>query len=68
MWTLINKSVLVAQSGPTLWDPMDCSPPSYSVHGILQATMEWVAFPFSRRSRPRDQIQVSCMAGRFSTI
>ena len=30
-------SVLVAQSSPTLCDPMDCSPPSSSVHGILQA-------------------------------
>ena len=32
-----------------LCDPMDCSPPGSSVHGILQArTLEWVAFPFSR--------------------
>ena len=28
---------LVAQSCPTLWDPTDCSPPGFSVHGILQA-------------------------------
>ena len=28
----------VAQSCPTLWDPMDCSPPGSSVHGILQAS------------------------------
>ena len=35
---------------------MDCSPPSSSVHGILQARiLEWVANPFSRESsRPRD--------------
>ena len=87
-----------------LWDPMD-----YTVHGILQArTLEWVAFPFSRRSSPpqglspglryyrwilyqlspkgspripewvaypfssgssrsRNQIGVSCIAGRFFT-
>ena len=39
-------SVCVAQSCPTLCDPMD-----YTVHGILQARiLEWVAFPFSRRS------------------
>ena len=39
------------QSCPTLWDPMDCSPPGSSVHGILQAgTLEWVAIPFSRGS------------------
>ena len=37
--------------------------------GILQARiLEWVAFPFSRgSSQPRDQTQVSCIAGRFST-
>ena len=45
------------QLGPTLCDPMDCSPPGSSVHGILQArTLEWVAFPFSHgSSRPRDR-------------
>ena len=37
---------LVTQSYPTLHDPVDCSPPGSSVHGILQASMlEWVAFP-----------------------
>ena len=36
------------QSCPTLWDPMDCSLPGFSVHGILQArTLEWVAISFS---------------------
>ena len=50
----------VAQSCPTLNDPMDCSPPGSSVHGIFQVPLsmeisrqecwrrEWVAFPFSR--------------------
>ena len=59
----------VAQSCPTLCDPVDCSLPGSSVHGILQARMlEGVAFPFSRgSSRPRDQTQVSCIAGRFFT-
>ena len=34
----------VAQSCPTLWDPMDCSLPGFSIHGILQARiLEWVA-------------------------
>ena len=34
----------VAQSCPTLYNPMDCSPPGSSVHGILQARiLEWVA-------------------------
>ena len=37
------------QSCPILCDPMDCSPPGFSVHGILQARiLEWVAMPFSR--------------------
>ena len=36
------------QSCPTLCDPMDCSPPGFSVHGILQArTLEWGAISFS---------------------
>ena len=48
----------VAQSCPTLWDPVDCSPPGSSVHGSLQARMmEWIAIFFSRgSSRPRDPI------------
>ena len=53
-----------------LWDPMACSLPSPSVHGILQARMlEWVAIPFSRgSSQPRDQTQVSLTAGGFLTL
>ena len=41
--------VLVAQSCLTLYIPMDCSPPSFSVHEFLQARIvEWVAIPSSR--------------------
>ena len=41
--------VLATQSSPTLRDPMDCSSPGQSVHGILQARkLEWVSIPFSR--------------------
>ena len=41
----------VAQSCPTLCDPVDCSSPGSSVHGILQARiLEWVAIPSSRGS------------------
>ena len=49
---------------------IDCSLPGPSVHGILRATiLDWVAIPFSRGySQPRDRTQVSCIAGRFSTI
>ena len=64
---LISVCVLVAQSCPTLCDPMDCSPPGSSVHGILQAgTLGWVATSFSRgSSRPRDQTCVSCITGKY---
>ena len=57
------------QSCPILWDPMDCSLPDSSVHGILQARiLEWVPVPSSRgSSQPRDQIQVSRISGRFFT-
>ena len=51
-------------------DPMDCSPPGSSVHGVSQARiLEWVAIPLSRgSSQPGDQTWVSCIAGRFFTI
>ena len=51
---------LVAQSCPTLCDPMDCSRPGSSAHGILQArVLEWVATPFSRgSSQPRDRTPI----------
>ena len=59
--------VLVAHLCLTLCDPMDCSLPGSSVHGILQARiLEWVAIPFSRgSSRTGDQTPVSHIAGRF---
>ena len=60
----------VAQSCPTLCNPMDCSLPGSSVPGILQAgILEWVAISFSRRSpQPRDWTWVSRIAGRRFTI
>ena len=43
--------MLVAQLCPILCNPMDCSLPGSSVHGILQArVLEWVVIPFSRGS------------------
>ena len=56
----------VAQSCPTLCDPVDCGLPDSSVHGILQArVLEWGATAFSRgSSQPRDQTQVSRIGGR----
>ena len=50
-------------------DPIDCSLPGSSVHGIFQATiLEEVTISFSRGSSwPRDRTHVSCLAGRFFT-
>ena len=60
----------VAQWCPSLCDPMDCSLPGSSVHGIFQArVLEWVAIAFSRVSSwPRDGTWVSRIAGRLFTI
>ena len=56
-------AVQLLQSFPTLCNPMDCSLPDSSVHGILQARiLEWVAISFCRRSsQPRDQTHVPCI-------
>ena len=64
-----SESVLV-QLGLTFCDPMDCSLPGSSVHGILQARiLEWVAVSFSRGSSgPRDRTRASCIAGSLFTI
>ena len=53
----------------TLCDPMDCSPPGSSVHGIFQARMlEWVAISYSRGSSSfRDLTRVSYIASKFFT-
>ena len=60
----------VVQSCPALCDPMECSPPGSSVHGILLARiLEWVTLLSSRgTSWPRDWTLVFCgsfLAGRF---
>ena len=58
----VSVKVLVTQSGLTLCNPMDCSPPDSSVCGILQAKiLDSVAIP-------RDQTCISCMADGFFTI
>ena len=59
-------AVQVTQSCPTLWDPVDCSPPCSSVHGIFQArVLEWGAISFSRGSSwPRDWTQVSSIVSK----
>ena len=60
----------VTQLCPTLCNPMDCSLPGSSVHGIFQArVLEWVAISFSRGSSwPRDWTRISCIAGRRFTV
>ena len=60
----------VVQLCPTLCNPMDCSLPGSSVHGIFQARiLEWVAISFYRISaQPRDWTQASCIVGRCFTI
>ena len=54
--TYMQSESEVTQSCPTLCDPMDYSPPGFSIHRIFQARiLEWVAISFSRRPfRPRD--------------
>ena len=61
---LLNHSVVSDSC-----NPMVCSPPGSSVHGIFQARiLEWVAMPSARGSSPpRDWTWVSCIAGKFFT-
>ena len=63
----MNCYCWVAQLCLALCDPMSCSPPGFSVHGISQARiLEWVAISSSRGSSgPRDWTSVSCIAGRL---
>ena len=68
MW-LLGCNYVHVQSCPTFCNPMHCSPPDSSVHGISQARiLEWVAIPFSRGSSPsRDQTTSPALAGGFFT-
>ena len=52
------------QSCQIVCDPMDCSPPGSSVHGIFQVRiLDWVAISYSRgSSQPRDQTHISCVS------
>ena len=61
MWTLMHACMLSHfHLCLTLWDPMHCSPPGSSVHGILHTRiLERVAISFSRgSSQPRDRTWV----------
>ena len=66
LWTPYLWQSEVAQSCPTLCDPMDCSLPGSSVHGIFQAiVLTWIAISFSRgSSQCRDRTWVSRIVDR----
>ena len=68
LYLLIESEV--AHLCPTLCNPVDCSLPGSSVHGILQARiLGWVAISFARgSSQPRDRIWVSRIAGRLFNL
>ena len=69
LWKKVKESE-VAQSCPTVCDPVDRSLQGSSVHGILLARiLEWVATSFSRgSSQPRDQTQVSRIGGSYFNL
>ena len=69
-WLLETPCCLVTKLCLTLCDPMDCSLPGFSVHGISQARiLEWVAIScFRESSWPRDRTRVSFFAGGFFTM
>ena len=60
----------VAQPGLTLCDPMVCSSPGSSIHGIFQGRiLEWIATSFSRgSSRPRNWTRISHIVGRLFIV
>ena len=64
---LSQQLCLFSQSCQTLCNPMDCTPPGSSVHGILQARiLDWVAMPSSKgSSHPRDLTQFSRICRRI---
>ena len=72
-WNLFYLLLLLfSQSRPTLANPMDCSLPGSSVHGISQTKiLEWAAISYSRdlpnSGMEPAALQVSCISGRFFT-
>ena len=69
-WAKPESESEVTQSCPTLCDPIDCSLPGSSVHGIFQAiVLEWDAISFSRgSSQTRAWTQVSRIIDRHFTV
>ena len=68
---LFNFRSEVAQLFPTLCDPMDCSLPGFSVHGIFQARY-WSGLPFpspgDHLPNPRIKPRSPCIVGRCFTL
>ena len=62
----------VAQSCPTLHDPMDCGPPGSSIHGIFQArVLEWGAIAFSEQGNLGESIVLAsqlCLCLALATM
>ena len=58
---------LVTKSCSTLCDPVDCSPPGSSVHGISQDTEVSCQFLLQGTSQPGDWTHISCITGRIFT-
>ena len=70
-WTIKKAATAAAKSlqlCPALSDPMDCSPPGSSVHGIFQArVLEWIAIAFSKRKLSTEELMLlNCGAGEYS--
>ena len=59
--------VLVTQMCLTLWDPMNCSLPGFSVHGIFKARiLKWVAISYSKgHSQPTDWTWIFCVSSKW---
>ena len=59
----------VTQLCPTLSDPMDCSPPGSSIHGIFQArVLEWVAIAFSEEQHTTSEMSLNGEIKFISTL
>ena len=62
-WEAYSNHTKSLQSCPTLWDPIDGSPPGSAVPGILQGrTLEWVAISFSSAWKWKVKVKIqSCL-------
>ena len=66
--TTTTTTTKLLQSCPTLSDPMDCSLPGFSIHGILQArTLEWVAISFSNAWKWKVKVKLLSHVGLWAT-